>query len=152
MGGSKFITLLCCFAAGQYLTASAAVPPDRVCGDWQEKYLKLHDDILKGTAPARYAVAVTPESGFSGTFQVSIKQCVIVCVCMYVYGSACVGVQGCVFACERETDTHIHREREREEGDRETEAGERDAIHTHRKSERETHTQADRGTGTERWS
>jgi hypothetical protein len=46
---------------GSVLTHS----PSGVCGHWQHKYSSLHKDILAGRLPARFAVHVSPRSGFS---------------------------------------------------------------------------------------
>lgn len=41
----------------------------RHCGTWQDNYIKLHNDILAGNGPQRYAIAVAAPSGLSGTPQ-----------------------------------------------------------------------------------
>jgi hypothetical protein len=36
------------------------------CGLWKSQYKKMHDDIISGASSPRYAVFITPSSGFAG--------------------------------------------------------------------------------------
>ena len=35
----------------------------RFCGNWQKNYTKVHREILSGTRPPRYAIALLPTGG-----------------------------------------------------------------------------------------
>jgi hypothetical protein len=59
--------LLTCIISIYFISAAASIASEQFCGNWQQGYVKVHEDIVNGILPPRFAVAVTPATGFSGT-------------------------------------------------------------------------------------
>jgi hypothetical protein len=58
------------FITTQLVATVGTAASQQCCGDWQEIYKKTHEDILNGITAPRFAVALTPASGFSGSYDV----------------------------------------------------------------------------------
>jgi hypothetical protein len=56
----------------QVLAALDKATSQPSCGQWQQDYKKIHEDIVKGVTPPRFAVAVIPHTGFSGSLLASM--------------------------------------------------------------------------------